>query len=309
MTWQTRDYASTESGDVRVRYGGSPIHNLSVTTLLILANVGVYFFVNVLRTTPGMWFYDFGVMKAEAVLHGQIWRLLTATYLHANFGHIFFNMLGLYFFGPALERTWGRRQFFFVYTLGGIAGNVVLTIAGLVGFIDPHVEGLGASGSILALLGAAAVLFPNALVYIYFLFPMRLRTCVLLYGAWFVWNVFQKGSNYGGDLCHLGGMAVGVWWAWSGGWSLSGRHRVVRPPGSFWRRFFGRAPAQPAENPGAWRRRMEQRRQDEELIDRILKKVSREGIQSLTSAERRALEEATRRRREEEARLRSIGRD
>ncbi len=309
MTWQTRDYASPEAGPTRLRSGGSPLGGLSVTTILILVNVGVYFLVNMLQAAPGAWFAGFGVMQAKAVLHGQLWRLWTATYLHANFGHIFFNMLGLYFFGPPLERTWGPRQFFLVYTLGGIAGNIVLTLAGLVGFIDPLVPGLGASGSILALLGAAAVLFPNALVYIYFLFPLRLRTCVLLYTAWFVWNVIQKGSNYGGDLCHLGGMAVGVWWAWSGGWSLSGRHRTPRPSGAFWKSFFGRAPDRASEGPGAWRQRMEQRRQDEELIDRILKKVSREGIQSLTAAERRALEEATRRRREEEARLRSIGRD
>ena len=83
-------------------------------------------------------------MQANAVLHGEIWRLFTATYMHASFPHIFMNMLILYFFGPLMERRLGGKQFFYMYTLGGIAGNILLTLAGLVNFINPtHIRSWG----------------------------------------------------------------------------------------------------------------------------------------------------------------------
>jgi membrane associated rhomboid family serine protease len=156
----------------------------------------------------------FGIMQPEAVIHGQLWRLFTATYLHASLGHLFANMLGLYFFGGPLEAVWGTKRFLAVYTLGGVAGNVVLTAAGLLGFMDPFTLGLGASGSILTLVGAAAVLFPEARVYVYFLFPLRLRTFAVLYGVWFVFNIANQGQNYGGDICHLIGILIGAGYAW-----------------------------------------------------------------------------------------------
>lgn len=304
MGWQQRPYAGEDDGRRvyrRSSYGGSGMGALSITTMIIIANAVVALLM-LSRSSLGAWLAVWGWMQAEAVLHGEIWRLFTATYLHAGFAHLFVNMLGLYFFGPALERAWGPRQFFLVYTLGGVVGNVVLTLAGLVGFIHPQTIGVGASGSVLAMLGAAAVLFPNAQVYVYFLFPLRIRTFVLLYGIYFVYNIVRQGSNYGGDLCHAGGLIVGLWWAYSGGISLSGRHRVRAHPGSLLKSLFTGGTPRPGS--GSWEQRTRQRQADAETIDRILAKVHEQGVQSLTPAERRALAEAGERRRAEEAELR-----
>jgi membrane associated rhomboid family serine protease len=313
MGWQHRDYAR-EDDYIRGRrsaYHGSGMGALSVVSAIIIANIIVHFLIHS-GTRLGVALGNFGVMQADAVLHGQVWRLFTATYLHASVSHILFNMIGLYFFGPALERVWGRRQFFFVYTLGGIAGNILLTLAGLIGFINPLTFGVGASGSVLTLLGAAAVLFPNAQVYVYFLFPIRIRTFVLIYGIYFVWNVLQQGANYGGDICHLGGLAIGLWWARSGGFSLSGRHRTAVDPASLIGRLksrLGGGPSGGHYGAGAWHERMRQRRENEEMVNRILAKVSEHGLQSLTPEEKRALKEASERRRAEEARFDHIDRD
>ncbi len=310
MGWQHRDYAKHEySGGSRAHYRGSGMGALSVVSLIIIANIIVHFLVYSSRL--GTAIVKFGPMQAEAVLHGEVWRLFTATYMHANFHHILFNMLGLYFFGPALERVWGARQFFFVYTLGGIVGNVLLTLAGLVKWIDPATFGVGASGSVLTLLGAAAVLFPNAQVYVYFLFPIRIRTFVLIYGIYFVYNILQQGRNFGGDICHAGGLVVGLWWAWSGGFSLSGRHRTAVDPSSLIGRLKSRLGGASGQRygGGAWQERMRQRYEDEETINRILAKVSEQGLQSLTPEEKRALKEASERRRAEEARFDRIDRD
>jgi len=301
LGWQDRPYAHRDHDDQprRPYYRGPVAGGISVTTAIIIANVIV--FVLMFYGGPRIynWIVNFGVMQGEAVLHGQFWRLLTATYMHAGLTHIFINMLFLYFLGPALERVWGRRQFLLVYTLAGIAGNVLLTVAGLVGFIDPLLPGLGASGSVLALLGAAAVLFPEAEVYVYFLFPVRIRTCVIFYSVWYVYNVWQKGPNYGGDLCHLAGLAVGVWWAYSGGFSLSGRHRTKADPSSAVRRLasvLGGPPKTSDQDTRDPSSPEGQRHTDAETIDRILAKIHEHGVDSLTPEEKRVLAEASRRR-------------
>ena len=308
MSWQQRDYAGADDGGGYSpgRYHGSGLSGMSLPTILIIANVIVYFLTH--STSLARPLLGFGIMQADAVLHGQVWRLFTATYLHANFAHIFANMIGLYFFGPALERIWGSRQFLLVYTLGGIAGNIVLTLAGLIGFISPQVPSLGASGSVLTLLGAAAVLFPNARIFVYFLFPIRIRTFVLLYGAWFAYNILHQGRNYGGDLCHVGGLLVGLWWAHSGGISLSGRHRTRVDPASLLRSLIGRTASTHHRDPGPWDQRRQQYQADTETVDRILAKVHEHGLHSLTPEEKHALEEASRRRQEEEDRLLRSGR-
>ena len=300
MSWQQREYAPEDEYQAEVtHYRGSGMQPLSVTTLIIIANVVIYF---LMPAGSNIW-YRFALIPVN-VLHGEIWRIFTATYLHANFMHIAFNMLALYFLGPALERTWGRRQFFLVYTVGGILGYILLSVAGLVWYIDPRTPGIGASGSILTLLGAAAVLFPNATVYIYFILPLRLRTCAILYGCWFVYNIITKGSNFGGDMCHIAGLFFGIIWAYKGGMSLSGRHRTTMSPSSLVKKMTSVfSSGRPSQGPGAWDARMQQRREDEEAIDRILAKVHAQGIHSLTAAEHQTLVEATRRRREEEQRI------
>ena len=300
MGWQDRPYAHHDDDQPpRPYYRGPRAAGISVTTAIIIANVIVYVLMFYGGPRVCNWIVNFGVMQGAAVLHGQFWRLLTATYMHAGLTHIFVNMLFLYFLGPALERVWGRRQFLLVYTLAGVAGNVLLTAAGLVGFIDPFLPGLCASGSVLGLLGAAAVLFPEAEVYVYFLFPVRIRTCVIFYSVWYAYNVWQKGPNYGGDLCHLAGLAVGVWWAYSGGFSLSGRHRTKVDPSSAVRHLVSvlggpsNTSDQDSREPSG---SAEQRHTDAETIDRILAKIHQHGVDSLTPEEKNALSEASRRR-------------
>ncbi len=311
MGWQDRDYAGQGGsyGGHRPIYQGPGMSAYSVVTKIIIANVVVFFltfntnigFDPQTRTNLCERLFP---MQANAVLHGEIWRLFTATYMHASFPHIFMNMLILYFFGPLMERRLGGKQFFYMYTLGGIAGNILLTLAGLVNFINPLTLGVGASGSVWTIMAAAAVYYPNAEVLIYFLFPVRIRTVVGVYAVWYVINVLQKGSNFGGDLCHLAGLAFGIWWAMSGGFAWAGgtpRSRAPvrtssRPnPMSSTFHTTGTSGGLSAKD------RVKQRQIDAQTVDRILAKVYDTGIHSLTPEERKALNEATARMKAEEA--------
>ncbi len=310
MGWQDRDYAKEQSyhGGRRPAFRGSGMGTWDMVNKIIIANIVIYFITSSTSMRDSV--LGFGLMQADSVLRGEIWRMFTATYLHANFMHILFNMMMLYFFGPILERRWGPRQFFIVYTIGGIAGNFILTLAGGFGWMNPEVFGLGASGSLWAIMGAAAIYFPNAEVLIYFILPVRLRTLVIVYFIWFVYNISQGGSNYGGDICHLAGLLVGLWWAKTGGWSWASGSAVgvgPRPGGSHgatgWlSRIFKRGGAVGGGAPTTFRGRMKQRQTDAETADRILAKVYDRGIHSLSTDERQALKEATDRLRAEEAR-------
>ena len=292
MSWRERSYAS----DTPAWAAAPGLRMLSVTGTLIAANV-IVAVLTLSGSELGRWLELLGVMQAAAVWHGQIWRLLTATYLHASVAHVLFNMLGLYFLGPPLERVWGGGRFFLVYTIGGLAGNVVLTLAGLTGFINPLVIGVGASGSILALLGAVAVLFPHARVYVYFLIPLRIRTAAALYGVWYVMNVLQRGANYGGDLCHIAGLIVGIAWAYFGGYAPA-RRRVAGSPGPG--PSFG-APPNSGGGPGHMEFASDPRAAAEAAaVDRLLHKVREHGTTSLTPEETDFLYQISARRRADE---------
>ncbi|MEE9295416.1 MAG: rhomboid family intramembrane serine protease [Phycisphaerae bacterium] len=289
MGWQDRDYAreyQAAAGPVvsRMRYR-SP---RSVVTILIWINVVVFVACQITESRSLSPLFVFCAMISEKVLHGQIWRLVTSDYLHWNFTHILMNMLGLYFLGRPLEQLWGPRRFFAVYTAAGVIGSLFYMILSLMGWLHSGIAA-GASGCVLGLLGAAAVLFPHAEVYVYFLFPVKIRIVALVLGGFYVLNVLQGGPNAGGDACHLAGLAFGVWWAMKGMRWWDGRQRQRQRPQPVARVSF--------------RQRLKQRRADAELIDRILAKVHANGVASLTDREKHALNEATARQQAEDRRF------
>lgn len=291
MGWQDRDYARIPSaaGPSRRVAGPGLLGGRSVVTTLIIINVAVYVLTS-LGPSLEQYVYGLGAMQAKAVMQGQVWRLFTAQYLHGGLGHLFINMLVLHFLGRSLERMWSARKFFTIYTLCGLAGNIFYTILGSRGVIDPRMPAVGASGCIYGLLGIAAVLFPHATVYVYFLFPLKIRTAAYIFGGLALLSIIERGANYGGEACHLAGMVFGVWWALKGDawWSSTrwrvpvGPHRVRRKKA---RGFAGK---------------VAQRREDQETIDRILRKVYDGGIHSLSEFEKQSLQDATERQRQRE---------
>lgn len=93
-----------------------------------------------------------GAKENSLIDAGQYWRLLTATFLHANLIHIFFNGYALFALGPESERIYGVRRFLALYFLAGLGGSVASYL------FSPAVS-VGASGAVFGLIGGLGVFF------------------------------------------------------------------------------------------------------------------------------------------------------
>jgi membrane associated rhomboid family serine protease len=111
-----------------------------------------------------------------------VWTFVTYMFLHGGFTHILFNMLGLFIFGVQVERQMGSREFLLYYFVTG-------TLAGIFSFVIYYLTGnygvvlLGASGALFAVELAYAVFFPNGIIYIWGILPLRSPIMVLAFTA------------------------------------------------------------------------------------------------------------------------------
>ena len=161
-------------------------------------------------------------------------QLITNIFMHADFGHILFNMFGLYIFGSILEKFWGSKKFLIFYLICGIGASIVLQLtipfsaeqfaksaeaaeyggysAQLVkDYIDQYMA-LGASGAIMGVMAAFAWLFPNTELYVMFIpIPVKAKyvipvfVLIDLFGG--IYKI--KGDNIG-HFAHLGGALIGL---------------------------------------------------------------------------------------------------
>jgi len=269
-----RDY--TQSEFRKQRFGlpnmrfNMPRATLAVKWLLI-ANFAVFIvsFVPVLGDFLERWFAVNPVSWRTTL---QPWRLIGYQFLHSrtDLFHILFNMFGLFMLGPALERSWGSRRFVAFYLACGAAGGIVYPLLVHVGFLASGPM-IGASGAILGLVSACAILFPH-FVLVLFVFPVPIRIMAVVLAARSLLIVIMNGYNAGGEAAHFAGMAVGA------------AYVLLQPR---WGRFTLKVRA------GSWEKKLEQSRKLQIEVDRILAKVHREGLHSLSGAEKRTLKRAT----------------
>jgi len=184
---------------------------------IILTCTGIYLFkVVMLRLTPDVarWLLAQLVLIPAAVMHGKVWQLITYSLLHVSLGHIFFNMLTLWFIGAYLERDWGPRLFIECYTFC-VVGAALVTIAvsytRILG-VDPGTPTAGASGGIFGLLMAFGVLYADQEMYLFPL-PFRIKAKYLV-GIWVIVAIIAVFEPTGdvAVFAHLGGLFFGYLW-------------------------------------------------------------------------------------------------
>ncbi len=233
-------------------------------------------------------------LHAEAIRHGQLWRLLTYIFVHGGLLHIAFNMWGLFVFGRVLEPHLGRWRFLALYLVSGLIGGGLWLLLNWNGGVPV----VGASGSLFGVMMATAMLFPNVRIMLLIPpVPMKLKTFVAVFAV--IEVVSELGTSIGGwrdgiaHVAHLGGLLGGFLFMQQYMPRYSLRGLFPRIPNPFRRKWKLHESARPPATAGA-----DSPEESMAGVDRVLDKIGREGIGSLTTAEQRILERARERLRQ-----------
>lgn len=195
-------------GQPQIRIGG-PL--TPVLKYFIIINSGIFLLTILLFKTPEaqlQFFHIVGLVPATFFQDKAIWQLLTFNFFHANFGHVFFNMLAMYFFGGELENLFGKRRFIFFMAVCALGAGLSMLLTGI------NAPVVGASGIVYGVLLAYGITYPNRVVYLYFLLPIKVKYLVLIVGGIELFFSFGSGAGHGSQskiahLAHLGGMVFG----------------------------------------------------------------------------------------------------
>ena len=249
----------------------------------------------------------------------RLYQIVTYMFMHASFGHLFFNMFALWMFGNTLENIWGSKRFLLFYMVCGIgaglcqelvqyiqysnslANYATVNIGGQIVTMDSYLNMMntvGASGAVYGLLLAFGMMFPNSMIYFYFLIPIKAKWFVIGYAVLELITGLTGFDNVA-HFAHLGGMLFGL------GLILYWRKHGSRGSDfdlSKWKGWFFRwkekrnmkytpfeevkdEPKVPHDD-GEYNRQKAEKERD---VDAILDKISKSGYASLTDEEKEFL--------------------
>lgn len=151
------------------------------------------------------------------------YQIVTHMFMHGDFGHIFFNLLMLFFFGPRIEALWGPRKFLTYYFICGFGAMILQLLAWSVeinmGVLDGNIRMLGASGAIMGVMMAFGIKFANERVQLLFPpIPIRAIYLVLFLISMDILGVFRPMQSGTAHFAHLGGALIGFLLMEYSGW-------------------------------------------------------------------------------------------
>lgn len=174
---------------------------------LIIANVAMFI---------TRWFSE--DLAGAIFMHGALWPIgseffapwqyVTTMFLHADFFHILLNMFILWMFGIEIATIWGPKKFLTFYLISGIGASIIHSVVTMSDAVQA--PAVGASGAIFGVLVAFGMMFPNRMVFMMFLFPMKAKYAVMIFIAI---DLYAGLANQPGDMiahfAHLGGALTG----------------------------------------------------------------------------------------------------
>jgi membrane associated rhomboid family serine protease len=272
----------------------------SLTIVLIVINVLVFFLEYADGARSKAMFEHYGALSLKGLKEGFVWQFLTFQFLHGDHVHLILNCLVLFSFGRHVEAFLGKRAYLQLYLWSGFAGGILQV---LIGLLWPRFGGtmVGASAGVCGVIAAFAYLSPHSTIYLFFVVPIRAKffvhltiaLCIILPFALPALGVRDNIAH----AAHLGGTLFGVaYLRWLREWDGFA---------SFWHRLKPRRRARPIvkvrfpkTTSNAWESETgsTQSVTDGDFIskevDPILDKIRAHGIHSLTQQERDILEKA-----------------
>lgn len=273
---------------------GNMIRQMSAVKMIIVLNLSVFIAWYLL---PQELMRSQFMVSWHAVTSGKIWTLLTAAFSHYDLFHFFINMLVFLSFAPVLEARWGKRRFLYFYLGSAVFSSFLMASMPLWGVRD--LPGLGASGAVCAITTAYAIYYPKNVILIWGILPAPAWLIVAAFAFFDLKGLLTQinGGNTGiGHAAHLGGILFGLFVLMivprfinfsssntrSNDSSSSVRGQGRRKPADYY----------PTPSPDGRDLR------EEERLDHLLTKVSREGIDALSDEERDDLNRISRKRRD-----------
>jgi len=326
MSIYDRDYFKQQGNP---KFGQSPFNrgirlNIEMTPVvkkLIIINIAVFvamffgesFFPSlfshlvrdklgyVIGTTPSQFDKIFGLYNPYFFNKFFFWQLLTYQFVHGGFWHILFNMFTLYMIGKAVERQIGSRAFLKLYLLGGVFAGVI----NLMSNVLSDVPTVGASGAVCAIVAAFGLMNPNTpltVLILFFPITMRARTFVVGFAIITVLFALAGGGNIA-HIAHLGGLVFG----WMYVYNILGVHKIINSGGEYvshgtapfnWKNWVEKFKRKFTKGPRLYKGQAFEEasftdanyKKDETEIDKILDKMSKNGIHSLSDKEWKILD-------------------
>ena len=191
--------------------------------ILVSVNFGIY----ILQSASGkedVFFRLFGLVPSTFISDLMVWQPFTYMFFHAPFyssvgiSHILLNMLGLWVFGRELEQAWGKTKFLRYYFITGI-GSGLITYFFQMNSDNPVI---GASGAVYGILLAYGVSYPNRMLYIWGLIPVRSLWLVIIMGSIAFFGLLGNADGIS-HVTHISGMIIGYVllkkkWRWRDIW-------------------------------------------------------------------------------------------
>jgi len=223
-----------------------------------------------------------GLVPTAVFQHYWLWQPVTYLFLHGSLFHWLFNMFILWMFGRELETRWGTADFLKYFFVTGLGAALCVLL------ISPHstIPTIGSSGSVFGMLVAFAMVFPEAILYLYFVIPVKAWQAAALFAFIEFFAALPGGGAGIARFAHLGGMLTGYLYLRFGGllsvpWNPFTDLRV-------WLNKITRPKPKPP---------VELHELTDELamkVDQILDKILKKGVDSLTSDEKRLMDRYSR---------------
>lgn len=179
--------------------------------VILIANAAIFVILGLLlKIAPALavLLFDNLALSPGGLVQFKLWTPLTYAFVHSleDLFHLLFNLLLVFFFGPALETRWGLRRFVAFYAMGALGGAAAFIAFNVIVGQDARV--VGASGAVLALIVAWGLIYPNIPVYFFGILPLKGKHLILItVGIELLMAVSQTPVS---SATHFGGMAVGA---------------------------------------------------------------------------------------------------
>ena len=235
-----------------------------VVRILLIANVAVFFLQ---QTQPGL---TFALEFWPPLVLVRPWTLVTYMFLHGGLTHILFNMIALFFFGPRVESRLGSRSFTWLWFISGISG-ALLSLA----FSGAPI--VGASAGVFGVMLAFAYFWPDTMIMIWGIIPVPARVLVIVTTVIALFSGFTGAQSGIAHFAHLGGYAGAfLYLQW-----------LNRKRGEF-KRKVAAAPPEATRRIAGWKSVdvSKVHEVNREELNRILDKINKQGLGSLTDQER-----------------------